>query len=205
MKIIVFLSLFSLSLTFCVSQSFMHGAGVGTFVADVPDAGACAGFAFTYSPRVNFVETEALSVSLGIPVSIGFTLSKTHDTFISFGSSYSYTPHFMLNVPAIINLNVGAGSTKENRKRFGFFVGGGFAYHYGGYSQEDKDYYYDNFVFNTTRYIEKYSSSFGPSANAGLRFAVGSHRKNIEARLSYMKAISRSINAVYGAAALFNF
>lgn len=179
----------------------MHGAGIGIPVADVPNAGVYTGFAFTYAPRVNFVETEALSVSIGIPMSIGFTESKTHGTFTVGGSSDTYIPHFMLNAPAIINLNMGAGSTKENRKRFGFFVGGGFGYHYGGYSQEDE--YADNILFTT--YTKKYSSSFGPAGNIGLRFAVGRHQKNIEARLSYMKSISQNTNTVYGVAALFNF
>lgn len=179
----------------------MHGVGVGAHVADVPNAGVYTGFGVTYAPRVNFVQTEALSVSVGIPVSIGFTGSKSHGTFSVVGSSDTYILHFMLNAPAMINLNIGAGSTKENNKRLGFFVGGGFGYHYGGYSQENE--YSDNILFTT--YTKKYSSSYGPAGNIGLRFAVGSHQKNIEARLSYMKAISESKTAVYGVAALFNF
>ncbi|MCC6288332.1 MAG: hypothetical protein IT249_10645 [Chitinophagaceae bacterium] len=202
MKKIPLLFLLTISFTFGFSQSFMHGVGVGMPIVDFPKVGINAGFALTYEPRLNFVETEALSVSISIPVSIGFTGSKGRNTFTFISSSDTYILNFMLNAPAIINLNVGAGSTKENNKRFGFFVGGGFGYHYGGYSLENEN--ADSF-FQFTTYTKKYGSSFGPAGNLGLRFAVGSHQKNIEARLSYMKAISESKTAVYGVAALFNF
>ncbi|MFT3702604.1 MAG: hypothetical protein QM802_09550 [Agriterribacter sp.] len=201
MKKIFLLFVLSISLHTVFSQSFMHGVGVGVCITDIPNAGVNPGIAFTYAPRVNFVETEALSVSVGVPVSIGFTGSKSPGTFNVVGSSDTYTSHFMLNAPAIINLNIGAGSTKRNNKRFGFFVGGGFGYHYGGYSQKDDD--PDDFLFTT--YTNKYSSSYGPAGNIGLRFAVGSHQKTIEARLSYMKAISESKMSAYGVTALFNF
>ncbi|OJY98008.1 MAG: hypothetical protein BGP13_10120 [Sphingobacteriales bacterium 40-81] len=198
MKKIFLLALFFISFTFGFSQSFMHGAGAGVFVAKASNADANAAFVLTYSPRVNFVETEALSVSIGIPFSVGFSGSYNYDYNSYYGGSETNTLNFMFNAPAIINLNVGAGSTKENEKRFGFFVGGGFGYHYGTYAQKyiDGDY---------ISYEEKYGGSYGPAGNIGLRFAVGSHQKNIEARLSYMKAISESKTAVYGIAALFNF
>lgn len=198
MKKISLLLLFSLSLSFGFSQSFMHGAGVGVFIADAPNTDVTAAGVLTYSPRVNFVEAEALSVSIGIPLSIGFSGSYNYNYNSYYGSAESNTIRFMFNAPAIVNLNVGAGSTKDNEKRFGFFVGGGFGYHYGTYTKEyiDGDY---------ISYGEGYTGSFGPAGNVGLRFAVGSHQKNIEARLSYMKAISESKTAVYGIAALFNF
>ncbi|MFT3946471.1 MAG: hypothetical protein QM763_05795 [Agriterribacter sp.] len=198
MKKISLLFLFAVSFMFGFSQSFMHGAGAGVFIESAPNTDANAAFALTYSPRVNFVETEALSVSIGVPLSMGFSGSYNYSYNSYYGSSEANTLRFMFNAPAIINLNVGAGSTKENERRFGFFVGAGFGYHYGTYA---KEYMEGDYI----TYEEKYGGSFGPAGNLGLRFAVGSHQKNIEARLSYMKAISESKTAVYGIAALFNF
>jgi hypothetical protein len=54
-------------------------------------------------------------------------------------------------------------------------------------------------------YTEGYGNSYGPAGNIGARFAVGSHKKTIEARLSYMKAVSESKISFFGVAALFNF
>lgn len=180
------------------SQSFMHGAGVGVFVADAPLTDVAVGGMLTYSPRFNFMENESLSLSLGVPMSIGFSGSYSVSYSSYYGSSEENTLRFMFNAPLILNLNVGAGSTKENEQRFGFFVGGGFGYHYGSYAKEVK---VDDYV----DYEEGYGNSYGPAGNIGARFAVGSHQKTIEARLSYMKAVSESKISLFGVAALFNF
>lgn len=180
------------------SQSFMHGAGVGIFVADAPNTDITAGGMLTYSPRFNFLENESLSLSLGIPLSVGFSGNYNYSYSSYYGSSEENTLKLMFNAPLILNLNVGTGSTKENEKRFGFFAGGGFAYHYGSYVKEIKGGDY-------TDYVEEYGSSYGPAGNIGVRIAVGSHQKSIEARLSYMKAVSESKTSLFGIAALFNF
>ena len=39
----------------------------------------------------------------------------------------------MINAPLIVNLNMGHGSTKDNTKKFGYFVGAGFGYHHGDF------------------------------------------------------------------------
>jgi len=180
------------------SQSFMQGAGVGIFVADAPLSDVTAGGMLTYSPRFNFMENESLSLSLAVPVSIGFSGSYSVSYSSYYGSSENNTLRLMFNAPLILNLNVGAGSSKENEQRFGFFVGGGFGYHYGSYLKEVKGGDY-------IEYKEGYGNSYGPAGNIGMRLAVGSHYKSIEARLSYMKAISESKTKLIGIAALFNF
>ena len=114
-------------------------------------------------------------------------------------SSESNTLSFMFNAPLIINLNVGAGSTKENEKRFGFFVGGGFGYHYGHFNVIKTDEYGSIYVGDATL------TTYGPAANAGFRIAVGSHQKNIETRFNYMKGMNEGKPSIFGMAALFNF
>jgi hypothetical protein len=178
---------------FGFSQSFMQGAGVAIFVANVNNSDPAVVAGLTYSPRFNFVEMENMSVSVGVPLTVG--VSGYYNSMDDENSSLS----FMVNVPLMINLNVGAGSTKENERRFGFFVGAGFGYHLGSFTTNTTDGYGDEF----SSYSAK--SSYGPAANAGVRIAVGSHHKNIEIRLSYLKGIDvNSVNA-YGVATLFNF
>jgi hypothetical protein len=178
------------------AQRFTHGVGFGVFVIDAPSTDLGAFGTVTYSPKYNFYETEALSVSVGVPLNVGFAQSYVVDY-----SGYYYEPaplRFMINAPMMINLNVGAGSTKQNEKRFGFFVGGGFGLHYGDYglTRVEGNYEY---------YDTQYGATFGPSANAGFRIAVGKHQKNIETYFTYGKGVTNQKTAFYGMGALFNF
>jgi hypothetical protein len=190
-KIALVIALFLISLI-GFSQSFMQGAGLTIFVATVNNSDPSVVGGFTYSPRFNFAEMENMSLSVGIPLSAG--ISEYYNSMDPDGNSLS----FMLNVPLMINLNVGAGSTKENESRLGFFVGAGFGYHLGSYNTNVTD-GYDEY----SSYQAK--SSYGPAANAGVRIAVGNHQKNIEIRLSYLKGIDATNANVFGVATLFNF
>ena len=70
--------LLSISTTFC--QTFMHGVGIaiiGSTTARGSNSDIGFGEGFTYFPRVNFVETEALSVSVGIPLVVGISATTT--------------------------------------------------------------------------------------------------------------------------------
>ena len=198
MKKIFCLAIVCFSVTTGFTQSFLHGAGISIFVSKVKGADIAAYGGFTYSPRINFLETESLSLSAGIPLSVGMSGSYSYNSMNGY-SSESNSLRFMFNAPLIINLNLGAGSTKENESRFGFFVGGGFGYHYGDFNVVKADEYgnmYDGDAALTT---------YGPAGNVGIRIAVGSHQKNIETRLSYMKGMNENKPSIFGMAALFNF
>jgi hypothetical protein len=198
MKKILFSVILSFFISTTFSQTFMHGVGVSIFVTKVTTAQISAFGGVTYSPRINFLETESLALSAGVPLSLGTSGSYSYNSMNGYASE-SNTLRFMVNAPLIINLNVGAGSTKENESRFGFFVGGGFGYHYGDFNVVKTDEY---------GYAEEGNASittYGPAANAGIRIAVGSNQKNIEARLSYMKGMKEEKPSIYGMAALFNF
>lgn len=198
MKKIFLSAIISSFFTAAFSQTFMHGVGVSIFVTKIPNTQIGAFGGATYSPRINMMETEALALSIGVPLSIGTSGSY------SYNSSYGYTSEtsalrFMFNAPLVINLNVGAGSSPENESRFGFFIGGGFAFHYGDFNVIKVDEYGNSFEDNAA------FSTSGVAANAGIRIAVGSHQKNIETRLSYMKGMNKERPSIFGMAALFNF
>jgi hypothetical protein len=195
--------IFSVSLFFsCLigySQSFMHGAGIGIFVANNPVMDAAISGTFSYSPRYNFIETDALSVSVGVPLNIGISGSYSFNYSSYYGSEENNTLGFMVNAPLMVNLNVGAGSSRETESRFGFFVGGGFGLHYGDVGRLVTDQYGDPL------YKSQYSAVYGPAGNAGIRIAVGRNQKNIEIRLSYMKGVDDTKTNIFGVNTMFNF
>ncbi|MES1217603.1 MAG: hypothetical protein ABUT20_18995, partial [Bacteroidota bacterium] len=125
MKKLIFSLFLIFSGIFSYSQSFMHGAGIGIFVASSKGSDEQISGTFSYSPRFNFLETDALSVSVGIPVNFGFSGSYSSDYNSYYGSETNNTLGFMINAPLMLNLNVGAGSSTETESRFGFLVGGG--------------------------------------------------------------------------------
>jgi hypothetical protein len=197
MKKNLLLLLMCFSFSFAFSQSFLHGVGVSINAVKIKHADVSAFGGVTYSPRINFLETESLALSAGIPISVGLSGNYYYNSMDGYASEENAL-RFMFNAPLIINLNVGAGSTKENESRFGFFIGGGFGYHYGDFNVIKTDEY--------NEYQEQATlSTYGPAANAGIRIAVGSHQKNIETRLSYMKGINDRKPSIFGMAALFNF
>ena len=184
-----------------MSQTFMHGVGL-SIMGGYTDAGdfTIAG-GYTYSPRINFVETEKLSVSAGIPLSMGVTSTSNFEYDAYSGYTNEYSIDFVANVPFIVNLNMGRGSTKENRQKFGYFVGGGYGFHHGSFY----GFYPDELDPTYERLGSRNLNIHGPAANAGMRFGVGKKHKNIELRFSFMKGINESKPNIFGIAGLFNF
>ncbi len=105
------------------SQTFMHGVGI-TVVGSVANGNDIGfGEGFTYYPRINFIETEKMSVSAGVPLVVGFS-AITSTTTDSYGYAYDNSSvGFVLQAPLIISLNMGRGSSKENTQKFGYFIG----------------------------------------------------------------------------------
>jgi hypothetical protein len=187
---IVFALFLTVSAAFC--QSFMHGAGITVLINSAKGNKISYAEGFTYSPRFNFIETEKLSVSAGIPLSVGISSSIGTNSIYDEESSIG----LVLNAPFIINLNMGRGATKDNTdSKFGYFIGGGFGYHHGDFLVVDIN---GNTVSQST-------NSFGPAANGGIRIGVGSKHKSVEVRLSYMKGLNDGKPNVFGIAGLFNF
>ncbi|MBI3883295.1 MAG: hypothetical protein HY305_03525 [Sphingobacteriales bacterium] len=181
------------------SQTFMHGAGVSIIVAAPEGSNTSIAPGLTYSPRINFIETESLSVSLGIPLSIGFSGNYSATSSTYGGTKESNTLGLSLQVPLMINLNIGRGATKENKGKVGYFVGTGYGYYQGAYVVTQSDLY-----GNETKKSISYNTA-GPALNAGVRIGVGRAHKNIEIRLGYLKGVSSTKSDIFSLAALFNF
>ncbi|MCF6407174.1 hypothetical protein L3C95_30035 [Chitinophaga filiformis] len=182
------------------AQHFTHGLGVGIFVEDASITDTKASFTFSYSPRFSFAETDKTSLSIGIPLNVGFSGSY-NGVYTSDGYYEDNTLGYMINVPVMFNFNIGAGSAKGCKDRMGFFIGAGYAYHVGSVFEQVRD---DEYGYVYTDSNTK--SSTGLAANIGLRIGVGYKKKhNIEIRTSYMKGLTSYKPNVFGANCLFNF
>jgi hypothetical protein len=179
------------------AQSFQHGAGIGFYLDNMVPDNVGIGSGFTYNPRINFAETEASSISVGIPLTLGYIQN-------GYGAStynlVQTSTGFMVNAPVMLNFNFGGGASKMSKRRIGGFVGAGYGFHY----VSSRDYYayegYDVVIKSVG------GSSFGPAANAGMRIAVGRKRaKNIEIKLSYYRGTNKNKLDLYGVGAAFNF
>jgi len=179
-----------------MSQHFRHGVGLNILVATADGGKSSVDGGFTYSPRINFFEQDDMSVSVGIPLTVGVSGSYSSSYNSYSGSQTTNTLSFLFNAPLMIDLNMGAGSVEESESRFGGFVGGGFGYHYGTFNLSD--------VMNGES-IPTRINCFGPAANAGVRFAVGRGVHNVEVRLQYMKGINDAKPNIFSAGASFNF
>jgi len=179
------------------AQKFMHGVGTGVFINSGTGIHNSVPTILTYSPRINMVDRENFSVSVGLPFSVGF--GSDYNLYSQNGSTeINSATTFAINVPLICNVNLGAGASKSSTKRTGFFAGAGFAYQYGSYVSR----LYNN---TTSEYVKFNADAWGPAANIGIRFAVGRKQKNIEARVSYMGSVTEHKISAIGIAALFNF
>jgi hypothetical protein len=176
------------------SQTFMHGAGINIIVATAENSDASVGEGLTYFPRFNFIETESLSVSAGIPLTVAISVSTGYYDYY-YGGYYDPSVGLVVNAPLIINLNMGRGSTKDNRDKFGYFVGAGFGYHHGDFLTTDE---FGYSVYEST-------NGYGPAANAGLRFGVGRKHQNVEVNFSYMKVLNDNKPNIFGVGCAFNF
>jgi hypothetical protein len=210
MKKIILIIMLSFTLNSSFSQSFMNGVGVHLMgntntIGGSNDIGF--GVGVIYSPRFNFLEKEKFSLSVGLPLTLGFTVSASNSED-QFSDYQNASIGVILNAPVMLNINMGRGSTKDNKEKFGYFAGAGFGYQYGIFVSD---------IYDPLRneYVEDYSTSvFGPAANAGVRFGIGRKSKNLELRLSYMQGLKKAdiISAYYskrpanfGFAVLFNF
>jgi hypothetical protein len=174
---------------FAFSQSFMQGVGINVVLQSSSGFSANPVGAIMYAPRVNFMETDNTSLSVGLPMSFG--ISGSYNSQNVGGNSLGFT----FDAPLMFNYNYGAGSTKEVEDKFGFFAGAGFGYHTHQYTATD-DLGYD--------YTAK-MSGFGPVGNVGARLGVGHGSHNLELRFSYMKTLDVSSSNIMGIGFLFNF
>ena len=194
-----------LSLSSVFSQNFMQGAGVSFIGASPTDNGSFLGVALTYSPRINFYETEKYSISLGVPISFGVSTGNRNLTDTTLGLIQTYPASYSgtcIYVPIHFNFNIGRGSSKTNNEKLGYFLGAGYGFYSASYNISS-----DYATGNGTDHAS--TSTSGLNIDGGMRFGVGrghkKHPKNIEVSVSYTKGSSILANSIYGVGCSFNF
>ncbi|MBX3242061.1 MAG: hypothetical protein KIT80_13820 [Chitinophagaceae bacterium] len=134
---------------------------------------------FVYSPRVNLFEKTDFSVSAGLPVQAGATVLLSGDI-----------KGFLMSVPAVINLNWGAGVTTRSMKKMGYFAGAGAGYLYRRAAEEGK--------FPLV-------NGLAGTVNAGIRIGAGKYRnKNLEIKMNCILPVQDN-TPVWGFHALFTW
>jgi hypothetical protein len=189
MKKIIFLVIAVCLSGFAFSQTFIQGVGINVVLQSAYGVQADPVGALIYSPRVNVMEMENTSLSIGIPMSFG--VSGSYNTMDAGNSTLG----IMFDAPLMINYNYGAGSTKEVEDKFGFYGGVGFGYHMNQYVASD----------NYGNDLSGQRSGFGPVGNIGARMGVGQGTHNLELRFSYMKTLDASKSGIVGIGLIFNF
>ena len=169
-------------------QDFGVGTGINMVFQPVNGYPAVFSFGFVFSPRYIFARKENEYLYLGMPLTLGFSGtgdSKTID--LSLG--------IMLDLPLIFNYDYEFGSLKRGGSRFGYFAGGGIAYHYNKYS-----------VSSDPAIAVQQVNGFGPVVNAGIRYSLSKYRiHSYELKFSYMKMIVESKPDIFGLGFIVNF
>jgi len=187
------------------SQSFQHGVGVGFFIDKISDEDidGRVNFGLLYNPRFNFVETRSLSLSIGVPLTIGFSGGYSANYSTNGDSYHENTIGYMFHAPLMLNLNLGGGSSKKSNRMFGGFFGGGYGFYTANTSKIER---HDEY-WNLVSVDEIGGSTMGPAVNAGMRFGVGrlNQKKSVEVRFSYFRGTTDYKLSLFGLNAGFNF
>lgn len=214
MKKMVLLAIACMVGSHAFSQRFFHSLGFPVFV-DHSLSKSIVSFGLTYAIRYNVMETEKMSLSIGMPISYGGSGhgpgKKEEWYYDSEGNYVSYytdeekegpftKERTMVDIPLVIQFNFGALSTAANKNRLGFFAGGGLGYHYGPVNVKYPDRSGNTYTDSTTQH------SVGPMGNIGFRVALGKERTGaIELKLSYMKSVARRTADIYGISLQYTF
>jgi hypothetical protein len=127
-KIFLF-AFFSISVSQLSAQSVMQsfGATISVLYGKITTPYSSESFAlsqtnFTYFPRLNFVENDNSSISIGAPVGVGIGIVRSTG-YSDVGISFAY------DLPVVLDYNIGCKSTPDNENNFGGYVGAGFGYY----------------------------------------------------------------------------
>jgi len=171
-----------------IKRRFKIGTGIAVMLQPIPGYRVVGSFGFVFSPEYIFDRKDKSWLSLGMPLTTGF--SPLNDSI-----SIDLKLGIMVNLPLVLNYHVELGSLKEGGSRFGYFAGGGIAYHYHYYT-----------AVNAYESIVQQVNGFGPVVNAGIRLSLKKYRiHNIEFRVSYMKMMVASRPDVLGISYIINF
>lgn len=136
------------------SSRFMHGLGATLSMLfgkdEFSNSFSIAQTNFCYFPRINVLQGESSSFSIGAPVGIGVGIASN-----TIGGDAGVA--FAYDLPIVLDYNFGCKATKNVLKNFGGYVGAGFGYYHVSISQSS----FSDFSGGT----------YGPMGRAGIRFA----------------------------------
>jgi hypothetical protein len=141
-----------------------------------------------YFPRLILAASKSISLSAGMPVNAGIAFySDQYD---------GHTPAiWLLDIPAVIDLNIGCKSSNKNKQRFGGYLGAGLGYMFVN--------------LKTERYATMQRDGIngvGPLYRAGFRAAFGRiHKRGITLGFFYKNGPKKDKVEAGGAQLLVDF
>jgi hypothetical protein len=127
---IIFIVIYGINLN--AQVSFSHAAGIKLLVpafnsASVLDIESEPTLGLMYSPRVNVIQFNNSTISLGTHFAMAFEGS--------FNTNGNNSSSFVFDIPFVIEYNFGLASNRRNTDKFGLYVGGGYGVHNSGGSE----------------------------------------------------------------------
>lgn len=159
-KIILFLCLFlALGVSNSMAQLY-HSFGANISILSWNESQSSSNrstlmqTSFTYFPRLNILERDNSSVSVGVPLSLGIGIAS--DVYGDAGVVFAF------DIPVVLDYNFGLRSNMDNENNFGGYLGAGFGY--------------NRVSISKSSYSDFNGSSFGPLFRGGVR--IGSSNEN---------------------------
>jgi len=165
------------------AQHFMKGIGANISILTAKINTPSEKYTFMMSvvhlsffPRYNLTESENSSVSVGSPfgVGIGILTEAGNASGIAWG----------VDVPLVIDYNIGLKSTPDNENSSGGYFGGGFGFMYTGWSGGGN---------SLTKAI-----TYGPLARAGFRFSSSEGKWNTTVGIYFKMGIEKEKFKTFG-------
>lgn len=176
LKKVLSISLFLVATQFSLAQtSFSHSLGAGFYVS--PSASAYAP-AIVYSPRLNFLElADEATISVGTHLGLGLLYNSREGA-----SSYA------LDLPVVVEFNLGHGAHPDTRSSFGGYAGFGF-----GISK----------IGSSGAFGADYNDAAGVVLNGGLRALI--QERPLDLRVSYLLNVKEGFGNVIGLGISYSF
>lgn len=163
---IYFLPLYCLNSNSIFSQTFMQSVGgsASLMSATLTIYGTTGSFSIlndyvTYFPKVNIKETKKSSFSLGLPTSAGISIPSNEA-----GPSRGSGIYWSLDLPLVVDYNMGCNASKKNKDKFGGYFGAGFGFTYSSWTDDGNP--------------SNKGNSYGPLIRTGVRLRFLSKAKN---------------------------
>lgn len=171
-----------------VSQNIMHsiGANISVLYAKINTAYEQETFVmqvtqFSYSPRFIISGSENSSLSVGSPLGAGIGILTSGGD--ADGVAWS------VDVPLVLDYNIGCKSSPANDDSFGSYFGLGFGYMYAGWSSLETD----------------KAVSYGPLARAGIRLTNSERTWHMTTGLFFKYGLEKEKYKTFGFNVLYDF